>query len=588
MNPKQKKTKMKTSKLTFIGVAVVAAAALTSCTGLKKMAKKADSVTYTVTPNPLEMHGDSIVVTVSGTYPPKYFGKKVSLTVTPKLKWQGGEKSLKSITIYGEKVKDAKGTVVKYKEGGKFSYTDKVAYQPEMKNVDLVYSGQGAVKKKTKDMPEKNIGVGTIVTPLLVKPDEMSLIGKDQFQRIIPMTQNVDIFFVINQSNVRPTETGKKEVKDLKTWIENSLKSPDKYQYKGFSISAYASPDGELTRNANLADERAKNSIKYWQTVFKDKKTKYENGIQETFYSIKTTAEDWEGFEKLMRESSIADKDLILNVLKMYPDGEVREKEIKNLSKTYREVADQILPKLRRSVNTLNYDKVGRSDEQLLKFATTTPDSLNLEEILYAGTLTNDLNTKLNIYKSAEKMYGSDWRTVNNVGSVYLMMNKLNEAEAQFLKADKMSPNNPIILNNLGICARWKGDRKAAMDYYTKAGNAPETKYNVGIVEILNGNYANAVSSFGAYKTFNAALGNVLNGNLDGAVAILDASKEKEDALSYYLKAVIGARKGDANMVVNNLKTAIQKDASFKDMAKMDLEFYKMRENAEFKSTVGM
>lgn len=578
---------MKTRSLQILGLSALVAVCFSACQ-LKKMAKKADSVNYTVTPTPLEMHGDSVSVTVKGVYPAKYFGKKVVLTITPKMKWDGGEKSLDPITISGEKVKDAKGNVVKYKEGGSFSYTDKVAYQPEMKNCKLVYSANGAKGKKTKDMPEKEIAEGTIITPLLVKSDEMPLIGKDQFQRIVPMTQPIDIFFTINQSDVRGSETSKKEMKEYKTWLENTLKAPEKFVYKGYSVSAYASPDGELTRNASLADERANSAIKYLKTVFKDKKTKYENGSNDGFYAIKTTAEDWDGFEKLMKESSIADKDLILNVLKMYPDGEVREKEIKNLSKTYREVADQILPKLRRATNTLNYDKVGRSDEAILKFATTTPDSLTLEEILYAGTLTNDLNTKLSIYKAAEKLFGSDWRTVNNVGAAYLMLNKLSDADGQFSKADGMSPNNPVILNNMGIVARWKGDRKKAMELYAKAGSAPETKYNTAICDILNGNYASAVSNFGSYKTFNAALGNVLNANNDGAVAILDGSKEKEDALSYYLKAIVGARKGDDNMVINNLKTAINKDASFKDKARLDLEFHKQRANAEFKALVGM
>ncbi len=578
---------MRTSTVKYISLAVVAAVSFSACQ-LKKMAKKAETVEYTVTPNPLEMHGDSVSVTVKGKYPAKYFGKKVVLTITPKLKWSGGEKTLDPITISGEKVKDGKGTIVNYKTGGSFSYTDKVAYQPEMKNCDLAYTASGAKGKKSKDMPEKNICEGTIITPLLVKSDEMPLIGKDQFVRIVPMTAPLEVFYLINQSDVRGSETGKKETKEYKTWIENTLKAPEKFVYKGYTIDAYASPDGELTRNATLAEDRAKSSIKYLKTVFKDKKTKYANGEQDNFYGIKTTAEDWPGFEKLMRESSIADKDLILNVLKMYPDGEVREREIKNLSKTYREVADNILPKLRRSVNSLNYDKVGRSDEAILKFATTTPDSLNLEEILYAGTLTTDLNTKLNIYKAAEKLYGSDWRCVNNVGAVYLQLNKLSDADNQLNKADKMAPNNSVILNNMGIVARWKGDRKKAMELYTKSGSSPETKYNMGICEILNGNYAAAVTNFGSYKTFNAALGNVLNANNDGAVALLDGSKEKEDALSYYLKAVIGARKGDDNMVVNNLKTCINKDASYKEKAKLDLEFHKQRGNAEFKSLTGM
>ncbi|MEW6467699.1 MAG: hypothetical protein AB1458_02180 [Bacteroidota bacterium] len=583
---------MKTKTLKHIGLAIAVMVGMSACTGLKKMAKKANTVTYTVTPNPMEMHGDSIAVTVTGKYPEKYFGKKVVLTFTPVVKWQGGQKEMKPITIIGEKVTTATGQKITYKTGGSFTYTDKIAYQPEMKNCELVVKAQGAVKKKTKDMPEMKMADGTIITPLLVKSDDMPIIGKDQFVRNIPMSQPIEIFFLINQSNVRPTETSKKEMKDFKKWVENTLKDPARYGYKNITISAYASPDGEMLLNQNLANERAESSKKYFQGMFKEKNTKYENGTGEGFYQIQTTAEDWAGFEKLVKESTdkkvMENRDVILGVLKMYPDLETREKEIKNLAATYTELADKILPKLRRSVDNLNYDKIGRSDEQLLKFATTTPDSLNVEEILYAATLTNDVNTKLTIYKNAEKMYANDWRVVNNVGVAYLMLNKLSEAQTQFDKADKLSPNNPIIKNNLGICSRWKGDRKMAMDLYKQANGAgPEVAYNMGIIDIQNGNYASASSNFGNYKTFNAALALVLQGNLDGASSTLDQSKEKEDALSYYLKAIIGARKGDTNMMINNLKTAIQKDASLKEKAKTDMEFFKYWENADFKSVVG-
>lgn len=583
---------MKTKTLKHIGLAIAVAMGMSACTGLKKMAKKANTVTYTVTPNPMEMHGDSVAVTVSGKYPEKYFGKKVVLTFTPVVKWNGGQKEMKPITIIGEKVTTATGQKITYKTGGSFSYTDKIAYQPEMKNCELVVKATGQVKKKTKDMPEMKMADGTIITPLLVKSDDMPIIGKDKFQRNIPMTAAIEVFFVVNQSNVRPTEMSKKEMKEYKKWISNTLKDPAHYGYKNISISAYASPDGEMSLNQNLANERAESSRKALMAMFKEKDTKFDNATMENFYQVLTTAEDWAGFEKLVSESQdkkiMENRDVILGVLKMYPDLETREKEIKNLAATYTELSNKILPKLRRSVNTINYDKIGRTDEQLLKFATTTPDSLNVEEFLYAGTLTNDVNTKLTIYKNAEKMYGNDWRVVNNVGVAYLMLNKLSEAQSQFDKADKLSPNNPIIKNNLGICSRWKGDRKTALDLYKQASGAgPEVNYNTGIIDIQNGNYASASTNFGSYKTFNAALALVLQGNLDGASALLDQSKEKDDALSYYLKAIIGARKGDTNMMINNLKTAIQKDASLKEKAKTDMEFFKYWENADFKSTVG-
>ncbi|MCW3072356.1 MAG: tetratricopeptide repeat protein [Bacteroidetes bacterium] len=576
---------MKNQSLQTLGLAVITAVALTSCTGLGKLVKNADKITYKVTPDPMEMHGDSITVNISGTYPAKVFPKKATVTTTPIIKYNGGEKALKPLVLIGEKV-EGTGMKISNSKGGNFSYTDKVAYTPEMKVATLEIKASGAVKKKTKELPNKKVADGTIITPLLVKADDKAIIGKDDFKKVIPHSETAQIFFVINQSQVRGTEMNSAEMKALKAYITSSITNPN-IMFKNMNISAYASPDGELTLNANLAENRAKETRKAMEAAFKDKKMKVEAAQKDEFYNIVTTAEDWDGFKKAMEASSIADKDLILRVLTMYPDGETREKEIKNLSKTYTEVADKILPKLRRSVMTLNVDVNSRTDEQITKLAMSAPDSLSVEEILYAATLTQDINTKLDIYKKAETKYGSDWRTSNNVGMVYLMQNKLNDAEAEFKKADGLSANNPVIKNNLGIVARWKGDRKAAMDMYKSASAAgPDVAYNMGIIEIQNGNYAAAVADFGSNNSFNAALAKLLNGNTDGAMSTIDNSTEKDAALSFYLKAIAGARQGKADVMNNNLKAAIQKDASFKQMAKDDAEFIKFRDNADFKAMV--
>jgi hypothetical protein len=575
---------MKKQSLQILSFALIAVG-LTACSGLGKLVKNADKITYKVTPDPLEMHGDSVAVTISGTYPAKVFPKKATVTTIPVIKYNGGEKALKPVVLIGEKV-EGTGTKISNSKGGSFSYTDKVAYTPEMKVAILELRAAGQVKKKVKDLPAKKVADATVVTPLLVKSDEKAIIGKDNFQKVVPHSEVAQIFFVINQSQVRGSEMTSAAMKTFKQYVSSSITNPN-IMFKNMNISAYASPDGELTLNANLAENRAKESRKAMMGMFKDKKTKVDTAKSEGFYNIVTTAEDWEGFKKAMEASSIADKELILRVLTMYPDGETREKEIKNLAKTYVEVADKILPQLRRSVMTLNVDVKSRTDEQITQLAMSAPDSLSVEEILYAATLTQDINTKLDIYKKAEAKYGNDWRTSNNVGYVYLMQNKLNDAEASLKKADGLSANNPVIKNNLGIVARWKGDRKAAMELYKSAGAAgPEVAYNMGIVEIQNGNYPAAVANFGSNNSFNAALAKLLNGNNDGAMQTIDNSTEKDAALSFYLKAIAGARSGKADVLVNNLKSAIQKDASFKQMAKDDAEFIKFRENAEFKAAV--
>lgn len=575
-----------------IALSLLAAAGLASCAGLGSMLKKYDKmVSYEVKPNPLEMHGDTVAVNVSGKYNPKYFAKKVSLTITPTIKYNGGEKALKPVEVQGEKVKEGKGKVIVFKEGGSFSYTDRTGYIPEMKNCDLVVKITGKQKSKTKEFPEKKMGDGTIITPLLVKNDEKPLLGKDNFQKTYPVTQKTEIFFLVNMSDVRASEVKGENMKNTQGFIEEK-RIAKRFVFKGASVSAYASPDGELSLNENLATNRAKTSVKYYSNLAKgkakDKNQMLPGAEAETFYTTVTTAEDWDGFKILMQQSSINDRELILRVLEMYADGERREKEIKNLSATYNEIREQILPKLRRSVIAWNCEQQSRPDDEILQLSSSAPDSLANEEILYAATLTGDINTKLGIYKNADRLYGStDWRCPNNAGYCNILLNKPGDAQSALDKAKGLNSSAQEVMNNLGILARWKGDRKTAMEYYDKAGASAEVSHNKGIVNIRDGKYGDAVTNFGAENSFNSALAKTLNGNGDGALTTLDASAEKEDALSYYLKAIVGARKGSADLLLNNLKIAITKDASFKSKAKEDLEFFKYRDNADFKALVG-
>ncbi|MFL5754510.1 MAG: tetratricopeptide repeat protein [Bacteroidia bacterium] len=575
---------MQTNTLKVLSLAVGATVLLTACDGLGKMIKKQNLITYEVTPKPLEMHGDSVGVTISGKYPAKLFAKKAVVTVTPVIKYGSGEKTLKPVTLVGEKATGS-GQKISYEKGGTFTYTDKVGYDPGMKVAKLEIRAQGAVKKKTKDFKGTEIADGTIITPLLVRNDEKGIFAKDAFVKVTAMNQTANIYYVINQSVVRPSEMKSEEMKSLQNFITSNASNTMWFDFKGIEVSAYASPDGELTLNAKLAENRAKSGSDALRSEFKKVKDKsFTFGKDETAYKVVTTAEDWDGFKKLMESSSIADKDLVLRVLSMYADPVQREKEIKNLSKTYKEVADQILPKLRRSVLTVIVDKKSRTDEMITRLASTNPDSLSIEELLYGATLTQDVNTKMNIYKAAEKQYASDWRASNNLGVTYLMTNKIDDAKAAFERANKASANNPIVMNNMGAVVAKSGDRRAAMDYYNKANGAgPEVNYNKGIVLVRDGKYADAVSAMGSYKGFNLALAQMLNGSAESVNGTIDASTEKDMAMSYYLKAIAAARKGDATNGLAALKTAIEKDGSLKAMAKDDCEFLKWRDNADFK-----
>ncbi len=559
---------------------------LTACDGLGKMLKKQKEIVYNVSPNPIEMHGDSIQFSATGKFNPKLFAKKVTMVVTPTIKYNGGEKELKPITLVGDKAVGS-GQKISYDKGGSFSYTsEKIAYEPGMKSAKIVLKAKGQVKSKTKDFNPVEIADGTIITPLLVRHDEKPLFAKDNFVKITPANQSTHIYYVINRSEVRPSELKSEETNNFRTNVANYLAS-QWYEIKGLEVSAFASPDGETSKNENLAKDRANSAIKAmieeFKKINKDKNNKL--GKEKDQYKIVTTREDWEGFKEMVQQSNIADKDIIIRVLSMYPDPDQRRKEIKNLSKTYLELADKILPKLRRAEIILIADKKSRTDEQIKALCTSAPDSLSLEELLYGANLFTDINTKIAIYQAAEKKYGSDWRTSNNLGAALIMVNKINEAEQALKRALQSSNGNPIVHNNLGIIEAKKNNRKAAMEYYNKASGAgKEVSYNKGIIYIADGKYSDAVSSFGDFNGFNKALAQLLSGSADAVNSTIDNSNDKELAVSYYLKAIAAARKGNTADVTKNLKTSFEKDASLKQYAKDDAEFLKMKGNSDFEN----
>jgi tetratricopeptide (TPR) repeat protein len=563
------------------------AAAVAGCNGLGKMSKNASTVKYEVTPNPLEMHGDSVAVTIKGTYPPKYFAKKVSLTLTPTLKSASGEKSFKPITIVGEKV-EGNGTKVNMKAGGGFTYTDKMAYTSDLRAADLMVNIKGMKGKTEKDLPATKIADATITTPLLVKNDEKVIIGKDNFQRITPVTYDGRMYYPVNVSSVSSGFNNKKSGISNKTEtsvMDSILKScmAPNMSLKSIDVTGNASPDGKIDLNTKLADNRSKSSDKYLVDRMKKMKMKSDSVAM----NRSSVAEDWPGFQKEMQQSDMAMKDVILRIVSSNSDPEAREMEIKKMGKAYKEIAEGIMPKLRKSDFRFNAEKVGRTDAEISRLAKSNPDSLNNEEILYAATLTQDNNDRLAIYSAGERIYPQDWRSSNNVGAVKFQMKDVDGAMAEFSKADQLSANNPIVMNNMGAGYRQKGDRKKAAEMYAAAMSAgSEVGENMAVVDILNGDYSAAVGHCGSGASFNCALAKLLSGDKDGAMSTLNASPDANTAVGHYLMAVISARKGDCAGVASHLTSSIQMDGSMKAMAKDDREFIKCFNDAAFKTAV--
>jgi Flp pilus assembly protein TadD len=573
---------MKNLKLNLLLIAV-AAIAFGGCKGLSKMVENSSPDQYKVQPNPLETHAGQVEMTVNVTFPEKYFNKKAIVTATPVLKYDGGQTEFEPTVLQGESV-EANNKVIPY-AGGSYSYTGKIPYKPEMLQSKLVMEMSAQLGKKSVDIPAIPIAIGVIATPTLVHADPQAILMSDNFQRITPDAYAAEILYVINKADVRSTELKKQEITDLNNKLA-SASTNEKVDIKGAKISSYASPDGAVDLNTKLSDNRGKSAQEYLSKTLK--KLKIEGSDAQQFLQVVATAEDWEGFKKLMEASTIKDKELILRVLSMYSDPEVREKEIKNIAAAYTEIKDEVLPKLRRSQMTINIEKVGYSDEELTQLASTNPDTLNIEELLYAAKLTQDNAAKLAIYQKAAAKYPQDVRAINNVGYVQLQMDKKAEAKASFEKAKSIKEND-IVKNNLGVIAMLDGDVAKAEELFTAAMSAGDAvNYNLGIIKIKQGKYTEAVNYFGNKPSFNAALAQLCNKETEKAIATLNALGEVDCPWVYYLKAVAGARANREELVIQNLRLALEKDkkGEIKAYALKDAEFRNYIANEAFLALV--
>lgn len=548
-------------------------AVLTSCSS--KMGELSSDY-FTVTPQVLEAIGGKVPATISGRFPEKYFNKKAIVEVTPVLRWQGGEAKSQTYTFQGEKVKGNNPTI-QYKAGGNYTMRANFDYVPEMAKSELYLDFVATIGSKVVTIPSVKIADGVISTSEMVNQTVESAnasLGQDAFQRIIKDKHEEQILFLIQQTNIRSNQMGAAnaftgEVKDVNDAANKEIES--------IEVSAYASPDGAFDLNQGLAEKRQDNTA---NLISKNlKKADIDTGID-----TKYTAEDWDGFRELVEKSDIQDKELILRVLSMYSDPEQREKEIKNISSVYKNLAEDILPQLRRSRLILNYQIIGKSDEEISSLAKSNPSELNLEELLYAATLTNSAAEKQDIYTKASRQYPSDYRAFNNLGKLAYEAGDIDKAENLFKQAAALK-DSPEVNNNLALVALAKGNDQDAEVYLGKASGAKELNETLGNLYIAQGQYDRAVSAFGDAKTNSAALAQILSKDYNKAKSTLD-SVEHADAYTDYLKAVLGARTNNTSMVTDNLKNAISKQPSLAKKAASDLEFSKYFTNSAFASLV--
>ena len=549
----------------LVGLAVVA----TSCSNLKPLSQS----NFNATPSPLETVGNNVPVTVNGTFPEKWFNKKATVKITPVLKYAGTKESYGSTQTYqGEKV-SGNGIEIPYNRGGNFNMSFNFPYQPDMLTSELFMRFDAKIKNKTVKLPEVKVADGIIATSALASAQNTApSVAPDGFQRIIKQTQEANIHFIIQQANIRSSETNKQ---DMRTWqqrVQDAFNDPR--QNVDVEISAYASPDGGVSLNERLAAQREKNTTQYLESELKKRNVNVD-------VNARYTAQDWEGFRQLLEASDLQDKELVLRVLSMYPDPETREREIKNISYVYRDLASTILPQLRRSRITANIEIIGKSDEEIMDFWRTNPKKLSVEELLYASTLTDNDADREKIYQYVTVNFPQDYRGWNNMATAYYQRGEYNNARQALDRAALVSPNAPEVNVNKALFAMMDGNTSLAKELLGKSSGANNLDAAMGLLYLMEGDYNQAVDAFGDTKSNNAALAQILTKNYNAADFTLKAIKTP-DALTYYLMAIVGARTNNFSDVMSNLRSAITMDKAMAVRALNDLEFAKYKSNVDF------
>lgn len=526
-----------------------------------------------VDPNPLTLVSTQIPGQVRLTLPAKWCHKRAIVNITPQLRYAGTSVTGQTVTIQGENVRDNYQTI-SYERGGSVIVPFAFEYKPGMEQSDLYLTFTATIKGKKVNLPAIKVARGTIMTAGLASISDVTpALARDAFQRVIKEQYTADLKFLINRAEVRAAELNKREVKDWQDVVDNAYQVPN--QEVDIEIQAYASPDGAQDFNERLSAQRERNTSSVVARQLGKKKIEV---------NAHYTAEDWDGFQKLLEASNIQDKELVLRVLSMYPDPEDREREIRNLSHVFTQLADEILPELRRSRLNANVRIIGKSDDELKMFMAQRPGRLTIEEILYTATLYDNAKDQMNAYQQATQLYPKDYRAYNNIGTLYLAQGNYEQAANYFAKAQKIQPNAASNMNE-ALLALNRGDLAEAQRLMGSAVEVPEAGQGIGLLQMHEGKYADAIRSFGNTPSNTLAIAQIMQGQYADATRTL-AAVAQPNGETAYLKAVVAARTNDLQALISNLRSAIAQDRSYALRAQRDLEFAAFSQTPEFVALV--
>ena len=536
--------------------------ALSSCSN--KMVLTADN--FEVVPNPLETQTGMVPSTINGSFPEKFMKKKAVVTVIPELRYAGQTTQGQSATFQGEKVLGNNQTI-SYRLGGRYTMRSTVPYNDDMQKSELWMTFKAYKGKKEIQIPAVKVANGVIATSELYKKTLLSDGGcqaVDSFQRVRAQKQEANIKFLVNQANLRKSELKNNSVTEFVEMLKKINADREGFNLSNVEVQAYASPEGGFKFNDKLAGKRQNVSEKYVKDQLK--KTKMNANIDAHY-----TAQDWDGFQRLVQASNLQDKDVILRVLSMYKDPEEREQQIRNMSAAFRELADGILPELRRSRLIINYETIGRSDDQIQEQYNADAAKLSADELLYLASLQDTQADQEKVYKKTAELYDKDYRAYNNLATIALSKGDKAAAASYLAKALALDANSAESNANKGLMSLAAGNMAEAEAAIAKGATSETTAYAQGVLSLAKGNYAQAQQLFGDKKTNSAALAQLLAKDYDAASKTLD-KVENADAITDYLHAIVAARRGNKFAATSYLKEALKKDPSLKAYADNDLE----------------
>ena len=546
--------------------------------GLDKMASDYNKVVYEQTPTIPEVHGGQLSIDLKGTFPEKYFAKKAIVEITPVIIDENGmESKLKSITLQGEQATGGDATIF-FESGGEFTYSDKIGYTDEMLNSRLELRALATLEDDNKVLGPVTIASGVITTSMRVQNDEIVAVADHGYYEVETVSETATIYFLVNKSNIRTTEKSDDDVKKLQDFIKLG------YKTESFVVKSSASPEGTEKINTELSDDRKNSTLTYAKYLLK--KLKADGSAEEDNYKLSSAGADWNGFNKLVEKSTIAEKSTILSLSNRNKEKTQKERGelLQDMAQVYDALEGDVLQYLRKSEITINSYLPKKTREEIVLLSTTNPSELTVEELLYSATLEENKSSKMEIYNNVIELY-NDWRAYNNIAVSFLdgyllkqSDNDMNQALDFLNKAiENGGANEPEVISNLGVIASWKGELSKAKELFEQYGYN-YFNHNKAILSIRMGDYRAASKYYKGKETYNATLANILNGT--------NSTCLEKTAECYYLNAVVGARAGNETLLFVNLEKAINSNDIYKNQAAKDLEFLNYRKNEQFISLI--